>query len=137
MGLTDKALEILLGALLLATLVFLGFQEVELRHELSTANRSLDNEIQCRVGSSCATRLAAEAAQGATLVQQARAAADTQAQAQVHALQQQAVDAVRGATAAQAQAAQEALTWKQKYQKALTQPDCATWARQAVVCAVH
>jgi uncharacterized protein YfaS (alpha-2-macroglobulin family) len=137
MGLTDKAIEILLGFLLLVTLVYFAEQEVMLRHDLHTIQKQLTVERECRVGSTCAQKLSEEAARGAALVAQARTAADAAIAAQKAALEQQAVDASRGLSEAQAQAQAEALTWKQKYQAALKQPDCATWAREAVVCAVR
>lgn len=136
MGLTDKAIEILLGALLVAVLVFLGFQEVRLRHQIAVLNKSLDTEIQCRTGSQCASRTAAASAEGAVMVAQARAdAADALARQKAQ-MEQQAADAVQKQRAASLAAKQAADEWQRKYQDALKSPDCATWAKQAVSCKI-
>jgi len=136
MGIGDKALAILLGVLLLAALIFLGEQEFSLRHALSTTNRSLNAEIQCRVGSTCAAKLQAEADRGAALVDEARAATSAAAAAQKASLDKQAMDAVRGLQDAAQRAASDALAWKQKYSQALQTPECEIWAKQIRACAI-
>ena len=135
--LTDAVLKYVLGALSLGLLLTLGQQEIKLRHELSTANRSLDIEIQCRVGSTCAQKLSDEARRGAVLVEQARAAAAADFARQKAALEQQAVDAVRQQQATQAAAQKAALAWKQKYDEALLTPACGAWAKQVNACALQ
>ena len=137
MGLTDKALEILLGALLVVALWFFAEQELVLHHEISGLTAQLAVERECRVGSSCSKDLLDESARGAAMVQQAREDAAAQVAAQKAAADKQAADAVRGLEAAQAAAGQGAVNWKKRYQDLLSAPDCAAWARQAVACAVR
>ena len=137
MGLTDKALEIVLGVLLLVLLWFLAEQELTLRHDKSTITTKLNVERQCRVGSVCAQKLEEESARGAAMAGQARADADAAIAARKDALDKQANDAIQGLAASTLAAQKEALTWKQKYQRALQTPDCNTWAKQAVVCTVR
>lgn len=137
MAFTDKFYAILAAALLLLTLIFLGEQEVKLRHELSVVNKSLDSEIQCRVGSTCASKLADEAARGSALVADAQAKVAAAVAAQKAALDEQAATAIRQAQASAQTAAAAAATWKQKYDAALKSPDCAAWAKQKAICAVR
>jgi hypothetical protein len=137
MGLTDKALEIILGALLVVTLWFFAEQELVLRHGNSTLTAELAVERQCRVGSACATKLQNEADRGAAMAQQARADAAAEAAAQKSVLDKQAADALRSAQEAATKAQTDLVTWKQKYQQALQAPDCGAWAKQAVVCSVR
>lgn len=135
--LTDGILKYLFGGLAAVLLLTLVEQEVSLRHALSAANRSLNTEIQCRVGSTCATRLQAEADRGTILVQQARSAADSAHAAEKAALNQQAEDAIRRLQDATAASDKAVLGWKQKYQQALQTPECATWAKQTRACAIN
>lgn len=137
MGLTDKFYAIVAAALLLLSLGSFAEQEIKLRHELSVLNKSLDNEIQCRVGSTCATKLAAEAANGALMVEQAQKAAATALASQKAEMDKQSADAVRSAQAAEAQVQSQDLAWRKKYNQSLQSPDCGAWAKQAVMCAVH
>lgn len=137
MGLTDIALKYLFGALSLGLLMILGEQEISLRHANSIVTQQLTIELQCRVGSTCAQKLSDEADRAAALVVTERAKADAAIAGQKAALAQQAVDDIRRLTAAAAQAQKSEVAWKQKYQQALQTPDCAAWAKQAVVCAVH
>ncbi len=135
--LTDTILKYILGALSAALLLVLVQQEISLRHALSATNRSLDSEIQCRVGSTCAQKAHAAAEEGAALVQQARADAAAALASQKAALDQQAMDAVRKQQEAQAALKAEALSWQQKYDSALAAPACAAWAKQVNPCAIH
>lgn len=137
MGLTDKAIEILLGAFLLVVLWFFAEQELVLRHDLSGIRIQLVNEQQCRVGSACANKLADESARGEALVGRAQTAASTAAAAQKAAMDQAALDATNGLAQTTAQAQAEAAAWKKKYQALLSTPSCDAWAKQAVECAVH
>lgn len=123
------------GLLVIALLAF-GEQEISLRAQLSTVNRSLDTEIQCRVGSTCAQKLDDESARGTALVEQARQTADAESKAQKAALDQQAMDALRQQQQATAEAQKQVVAWQQKYNAALKSPPCAQWAQQAVACAV-
>ena len=123
MGLTDKALEIILGALLVVALWFLAEQELVLRHEISGLTSQLSVERECRVGSACAKDLLDEASRGAAVVQQARADAAAALAAQKAASDKQAADAVRGLEEAQAAAGRGAVNWKKRYQDLLSAPD--------------
>ncbi len=135
--LTDKVYATIAALGFMCSALVLAEQEISLRHELAVVNKSLDSEIQCRVGSTCADKLAAVADAGNALVVEERTKAAAAAAAAAAARDKQAADAVQQQQAAIAQVQKEALTWKQKYTKALTSPDCATWAKQAVSCSVH
>lgn len=135
--LTDGIFKYLLGALSLGLLLGLLQQEFSLRHALSVTNKSLDNEIQCRMGSTCAEKLKAEAARGADLVDQARKAADIASAAQKASLDKQTVEPLRGLQDAAIRANSNALIWKRAYQDALQTPECGTWAKQTRACAIN
>lgn len=137
MGLTDKAIEILLGALLLGLLLLVVDQELVLRHANLTVTRRLNLELECAVGSTCAQKLSDEAARGAALVVTARAAAAAEAAAAQAARDEQAADAARQLQATADQAQKAANNWKAKYAAALKTPDCATWAKQVNQCVIH
>lgn len=137
MGLTDKAIEILLGLLLVLALGFLIEQEISLRHANDLEANRLNIELACDKGSTCAQKLADEAARGASLVAQARAEAAAQANSAQNARDAQAADVARQLQAVADAAQKDALTWQQKYAAALKGPDCATWAKQVRSCVLQ
>jgi len=136
MGLTDKVYAIGAASLLLVVSIAFGLQEIKLHHELATLNKSLDAEIQCRVGSTCASRALAEAAIGADLVAKARAAALAENTAQNAALQKQAADVARDLAALVTRAEAGSASWQAKYNLALKEPGCDAWAKQRVMCVI-
>ena len=137
MGLTDKALEILLGALILGLAILLVEQETTLHHDLSTADRALAIEQQCRVGSVCAQKLSNEAARGDAMTQQAKADAAAEIAAKKAELDKQAAAAVQGLETQNKATSATTINWKKRYQELLASPDCEAWSRQAVACAIR